>query len=159
MIVLAGCGGKAHTATTASALHTNSSVPSSRPPAPVIWTQHQAAHQYLVIVAPSNKLIAQWGALGDGKPLSSYTKLAALLAKSDDQFARSLTAGRWPADVKPKINTLVTTIIHERFAWKAVAAAKTVDQEVAAVNDPALNNNAGPAAADAVRIALGLPSN
>ncbi len=164
-MVLAGCSSSAQTSTgpshaATSSAATSSAHPSPTPsPTPTIWTLKQAAAEYLRLVAPGNKLIAAYAKLPSNAPVEQWRSLGVQIAAADDVFARGLVAGKWPAEVQPQIKALTPAVLKERIGFQYMGQAKTIADVQAAVNLQATANQESSAAATAVRIALGLPSN
>jgi hypothetical protein len=136
----------------------SSSVP-PKAPAATTWSKAEAAQRYLTLVKPVNIALAEWSETTDSTPMAKSKAIASRIAVAQDAFARGLDAGHWPADVKKDVAELTTHILRSRLAWKAVANAKTSQEVIDLSNVSALNDPAAPAAATAVRIKLGLPSN
>jgi len=160
-LLLAGCSGsKANTSTAAATAAAKvAPTPTSTPsPSPTVWTMKEAGSKYLALVTPGNALTKQANAL---KPddFSGWKTISMKITNADDTLARGLTNGLWPAPVRAKIDLMTPLVLKERVIWQAMAATTSMSAlDSAAVGLDQVNTEAT-AAATAVRIALGLPSN
>jgi hypothetical protein len=121
-----------------------------------VWSIAQARAKYLAYVAPAKRDGAELAALGHIATRSNWTKfrdVCKVAAADEDTLARKLVAGAWPASVKPKVDAMVTVLNTERAAFQNCAAAQRSAEVVAALS----NLTSVRPAADALRIALGLP--
>jgi fructose-1-phosphate kinase PfkB-like protein len=143
-VLLAACGSSTSSGTTG--------LPSSS----AGWSIAQARANYLADVAPSKRDGTRLIAKGHVATPSNWTKfrdICKVTAADEDTLVRKLAAGAWPASVKPKVAAMITALNTERATYHACAAAQTSAEVVAAMSNPV---SVRPAA-DAVRIALGLP--
>lgn len=132
---------------------------SSTPAVPAVWSKEQAGQRYLALAKPVNTLTARWNDNIDSASLSSARKMASDIAAAEDRFARGLTAGLWPTNAKAPAAELARYILKARIAWQTVAKSDTLQEAYDGSYAPVLTDPSAPAAATAVRIALGLRSN
>lgn len=130
--------------------------PSPTPsPTPTVWTMAQAQAQYLAFVAPSNVDIDTYDAVV--KPatpnLTSLKAICGKLAVDDDTLAREINAGLWPDSAKTATAAFVVALTSDRAAYQSCNGATSLDGAYIALQ----GDKAGGAAAEGVRIALGLP--
>lgn len=129
------------------------------PAVPAVWSRAQAGQRYLALVKPVNTLTARWNDNIDTATVAAATKMARDIAAAEDRFARGLTAGLWPANAKAPTAELARYVLRARIAWLTVARSDTMREVNDGSNAAALTDPSAPAAATAVRIALGLRSN
>jgi len=162
--LLAACGGSSHTTETTSppsaappSTMRAAPAPSTErlPPQPA-WSIARARAKYLAFVAPDKRDGAMLVALGHIVTPSNWTKfrdICKVTAPDEERLARQLAAGAWPAKVQSKVDAMVTALSAQRAAYQNCAAAQSAADVIAALSNP---GSVSPAA-EAVRIALGLP--
>jgi hypothetical protein len=137
------------------------SVTVSTAPKPKTWSTATARANYLADVQAPNELIRQLQVLTNSQSQdhSRFNNLCASLATSDDLLARQMSSGLWPDNVSAPVHAYVPALLAERTAWQACAQTSTDSGIPAALQAAEVANHNAGSAAEAVRIALGLPGN
>jgi hypothetical protein len=169
---LAGCSSSsspksaATSVVTTPPVATSTAAPSPSPtpsPTPTLWSVAVAQQQYLAEIAPGNADgVAINKLLDEAQPsLGALTALYTKLASDEDTLARALSAGLWPANVRPKVDALITATTESRTIEMTAGEAKSFTELNQTTGAASWNDviDAGGSAAEAVRVALGLPGN
>jgi hypothetical protein len=127
----------------------------------------EAGAQYLKLVAPSNKAIAQYNAalekVGREKLFEDFTaqdirivtRAASTLADANRAFGIGIQQARWPANATKAVEGLAAEVARDQLLIRAIAQAKTYENLAAAVTEFHESENSG--SAELLRQQLGLP--
>lgn len=113
--------------------------------------------RYFVISATYNAIIDQADAPYSGNvPWSKMPGICAQIAPAEEEFARAVQQGPWPADHQDEADELARASAASAGQLYDGAAAKSASGAADAMADPSLET-ASQAGASATRLALGLP--
>lgn len=155
LLALAGCATTADGESAGPTTPTTAATGAPAPATPSALSRTEAAQRYLAAVRPYNEALEDLeDAVNSGQPLATQQELAARTAEALAQETADLRAAAWPADVAPHIGTLVGESEQALPHWQRAAAAGSVEELVAAVNDATAFG--GTDAAAAVRELLAL---
>lgn len=158
-LMLAGCSSNSPpAATSVPPVAVSSSVPVSSAAA-AVWTTAEAGQKYLAMIAPANTDITAFKALPSSATVGQYTALAAKIAADEAAFATALNDGLWPASAAGKAQAAETGVIAERQVFVSVAQATSTGSIADELTSQSSVLTSAAAASEAMRIALGLPSN
>lgn len=162
LAVLAGCGGGTQDPVAAPAAATSSAAatrPTPSPTPPPVLTKQQAGALYLRLVDASNRSTKALNTLMQqaAPDLAAGRAAAAAGAKALRVFSLGLQQARWPHDVQPLIDSLVTSVTKQASYERSMAAARSVaDLQTLWDTAAAVSNDSSPTA-DLIRQKLGLP--
>jgi hypothetical protein len=128
------------------------------PAAPTMWTIPAAAQKYTAMVAAANVNVNKLKALPDSATVGQYTALCTKIAADVDVLARSVSAGRWPAAAQAPIAAYIPVVLTLREDFIVAARDKTMVALASDLQTAGADNTKEQSASEAVRIALGLPS-
>lgn len=161
-LLLAGCSSKtappASSASVVAAPVSTSAAPASSS-TPSVWTTAEAGQQYLTLIKATNADGAAISALPNTATLDQFTTLAKKIAADIASADQALMAGRWPTSVQPQITALESAALQERAVFEQASASASAADFVSTITGQQSVFTAESGAAEAVRLALGLPSN
>ena len=160
MVVLGGCGGADDgTSTGSDAITTTSTLATTPEPttttAPPALTPEAAATEYLAIVEPYNTALETLEqAINGGQPIGVLRTQAEALAAANAAQIEALQATRWPPEVQPSVDALVTESEAAQPFLLQAAQAESLQGVIDAVVAASQHNGADAAAE--IRRLLGL---
>jgi hypothetical protein len=120
-------------------------------------SESAAARYYLRIVAPGNQIAYAYNRAIADRSLTELRSVAARAAREDRAFNQQLQAFRWPVDVQPVVNRLVSDVAKQIPTERSLASATTAREAQPLIDLLTRQSSDSSGDGELLREKLGLP--